>query len=702
MADRVGQQVGNYRLIQLLGTGGFAEVYLGEHQFLKTQAAIKVLHARLGAAEQEGFHEEARTIARLEHPHILRVLEYGVEGKTPFLVMDYAPNGTLRQRHPRNTPVPLETLRLYVPQIASALQCAHDAKLVHRDVKPANLLLGHSNEILLSDFGIAVVAHSTRSQKMQAIAGTITYMAPEQSQGKPRPASDQYSLAVTLYEWLTGDRLFRGNYAEMASQHLLTPPPPLRQKVPSIPPGVEEVVLTALAKDPKQRFASMRAFATAFEAACQQGNRPTSGAFQSGPVSSPLSRPTGTLTPTITPVLSGPFVTPEEDAPSVTAPAPMSLEAVTDITEPTPEALRATPGRSGPLTETFNPAISAPIPTPRQKGMSRRAVVVGLAGLVGLAASGGGAIYWVRSRSSLFASPPQPTPFPGTALTTYRGHTGAVNGVAWSPNGNYVASAGIDQTVQVWEARTGKKIATYTGHSGAVQAVAWSPDGKLLASASVDKTVQVWEALTAKPMLTYSGHTQQVLTVGWSPDGKQLASAGADMQVHIWNAEQGTLQQTFRDHTLTVTCVAWSPDGRRIASASADQTVAVRSVVTGFAVSTFTGHKSGVLSVAWSPDGNYLISSDGASIAQVWEVTTAVGIYTNKTHQLPINAVAWAPAPWIALASADQTVEILDGATFALALTYQGHTSSVSAVAWAPDGNTVASAGENVQVWRVT
>src|SRR5438128_4030243 len=125
MADRVGQQLGNYRLIRLLGEGGFAEVYLGEHIHLGTQAAIKVLHTQLTSDDVDTFRTEARTIARLIHPHIVRVLEFGIEGKTPFLVMDFAPNGTLRQKHPKGTILPLPTIVPYVKQVADALQYAH-------------------------------------------------------------------------------------------------------------------------------------------------------------------------------------------------------------------------------------------------------------------------------------------------------------------------------------------------------------------------------------------------------------------------------------------------------------------------------------------------------------------------------------------------------------------------------------------------
>ncbi len=269
MADRVGQTLGNYQLEHLLGEGGFAEVYLGEHLFLKTKAAIKVLHTRLGKDELEGFLAEARTIAMLKHPHIVRVLDFGVEGSTPFLVMDYAPNGTLRERFTKGAQLPLATILPLFKQVADALQYAHDQRLIHRDIKPENMLLDERGQVVLSDFGIATVAQSSRYQQTGDVAGTAAYMAPEQLQGKPRPASDQYALGIVVYEWLTGTRPFQGSFPEIASQHVLTPPPPLREKLPTISSDVEQVVLTALAKDPKERFASVQAFATAFEQASE-------------------------------------------------------------------------------------------------------------------------------------------------------------------------------------------------------------------------------------------------------------------------------------------------------------------------------------------------------------------------------------------------------------------------------------------------
>src|SRR6266550_3111571 len=181
MTDHIAQQFGNYRLVRHLGRGAFSDVYLGIHVHLKTPAAIKLLHTELTSSDVEKFRNEARTIARLEHPHIVRVLDFGIEDHTPFFVMVYAPNGTLRQRHPKGSILSLATIVSYVTQIAGALQFAHNQKFIHRDIKPENMLLGRNNELLLSDFGIAIMYSTMRSRSgpQQDTAGTFPYMAPE-------------------------------------------------------------------------------------------------------------------------------------------------------------------------------------------------------------------------------------------------------------------------------------------------------------------------------------------------------------------------------------------------------------------------------------------------------------------------------------------------------------------------------------------
>ncbi|GHO85439.1 serine/threonine-protein kinase [Dictyobacter formicarum] len=268
MEGHIGQQLGNYKLLRMVGQGGFANVYLGEHIHLRTQAAIKVLQVRLGENNKHNFLNEARTIAHLVHPYIVRVLDFGIQDNTPFLVMDYAPNGTFRQRFLQGKPLPAAPLVPYIKQTAAALQYGHDKKLIHRDVKPENMLLSQNDEVLLSDFGLALIAYNSNSRAPTETAGTAAYMAPEQLQGKSRPASDQYALGIIAYEWLTGLCPFQGSFFEIASQQVLTPPPPMRDRAPHTPAEVEKVVIRALEKDPQKRFPNVRDFALALEEAC--------------------------------------------------------------------------------------------------------------------------------------------------------------------------------------------------------------------------------------------------------------------------------------------------------------------------------------------------------------------------------------------------------------------------------------------------
>lgn len=289
--NRAGQILGNYRLMGLLGKGGYAEVYLAENIHVGVQAAIKVLKLRdLDSLERDKFRDEARFMTTLEHPHIIRVLDYGIEmsqrgsgndGSTPYLVMEYAPIGTLRHIYPHGTPMPPAKIVSYTKQIAEALQYAHDKNIIHRDVKPENMLVRRPDDVALSDFGIAVAGLNTGNVLLQleeiqkkiargeqiSVPGTAAYLAPERLVGRTQRASDQYSLAVIVYEWLCGSRPFQGSDLEICQKHSTEAPPSLNQRFPYIPREVEQVVMKALSKDPASRYPSVQAFALALESA---------------------------------------------------------------------------------------------------------------------------------------------------------------------------------------------------------------------------------------------------------------------------------------------------------------------------------------------------------------------------------------------------------------------------------------------------
>jgi eukaryotic-like serine/threonine-protein kinase len=252
MADLIGQQFDDYRLVRLIGQGDLGEVFLAEHFRHSGQAAIKVFHTRLRDLDALRFYNEVCHIYNLRHPNVVRLLDYDVKVDIPFLIMDYLPNGTLRQRHPEGTRLPLDQILFYVKQVADVLQYAHNHNLIHCDVKPENMLLARNDVVLLSDFCPPSIGRSLFSQSKQAVPiHTLNYLAPEQIQGHPVPASDQYALGVIVYEWVSGARPFNGSSPEiMKEKHLTVPPPSLYAKNPAFPNAVEQVVLKALAKNP--------------------------------------------------------------------------------------------------------------------------------------------------------------------------------------------------------------------------------------------------------------------------------------------------------------------------------------------------------------------------------------------------------------------------------------------------------------------
>jgi eukaryotic-like serine/threonine-protein kinase len=744
MTDLVGRQFGHYRLIRLLGHGGFADVYLGTHIHLKSLAAIKILQMRMVGSNLDQFRTEAQTLASLVHPNIVRVFDFGVQDDLPYLVMDYAPRGSLRQRYARGSIVPPQQIVSNVKQVAAALHYAHQKRLIHRDVKPENMLLGMNDEILLSDFGVVLVEQSTGSQITREAAGTLPYMAPEQLQGKPRAASDQYALGVVVYEWLCGERPFRGGPVELMGQHALTPPPLLRQRVPDIPHSVEAVVLKALSKEPQGRFADVEAFATALETACHEAlaqpfqvadsptglqtslnptvprevlpngltqaptelnpSRPTIQKLDVGPLSTPI--PSAGNTPTTTPDAIDrarpPFgpQTPLPGAPSspswMQAPTLSPPDQVRDargmgmLASRFSEPVDYTPLSTGAVPLSGEASPSSDRPRESKNRISRRAVVASLAGVAGVSLVGGG-IIWLKT----MGNPKGPT------VT----HTHSLSPTTTS-------SANTSPTTITTP--VGTLLYTYRGQAQApygVYSAVWSPDGTRIASSA--GTVQIWDATDGSNVLTRHAFTNgynNSQKIAWSFDGTRIVSI-ENTSMEVWTAKDGAFIAAHQSPLGWGDTVSWSPDNQRIVSGSDQQpgSAEIWNAASGQTMLTYRGHISPVLAAAWSPNGKWIASSSMGRLVHVWDATNANPIYIYGGHPVnEVRSVAWSPdSRRVASAGNDGTVHVWDASNGDHVYIYRGHFHAsdqyhtVTTVAWSPDGTRIASGDWNhlVQIW---
>jgi serine/threonine protein kinase len=287
-----GQQMGHYRLLSLLGSGGMSAVYLAEDLSVRRQVAIKVIRSESAINPEDDtaneaahlFRREANAVAMLDHPNILPLFDYGEENlqgeKLTYMVMPFRQEGSLAdwlRKTDGSRWLTIQNVAFLIHQAASALQYAHDHHIIHRDVKPSNFLIRGRPEnpaqpdLLLADFGIAKFSTAVSSTETMT-RGTPIYMPPEQWQDRPVPATDQYALAAMTYELLTGRPPFQGNHSQLMYQHFHVQPNPLSSINSRVSADIDSVVLRALAKQPKDRFPSIASFDQAFQQAVSNIN----------------------------------------------------------------------------------------------------------------------------------------------------------------------------------------------------------------------------------------------------------------------------------------------------------------------------------------------------------------------------------------------------------------------------------------------
>ncbi len=750
--------VPGFELLSVLGHGGMGVVYKARQLSLGRIVALKmVLHAEYASSHQRRqLQAEAEAVARLQHPNIVQIYEVGEHKGLPYLALEYCGGGCLGDQLDGTPWQPQRAAKL-VQTLARAVQAAHEAGVVHRDLKPGNVLLTANGEPKITDFGLAKRLDTPGQTRTGALMGTPSYMSPEQGQGRKDvgPPTDIYALGAVLYELLTGRPPFLGaTVMETVRQVIDQEPVSVRRLQPRMPRDLETICMQCLHKEPHKRYATAAALA---EDLHRFGAREPVAARPVGPVGKLAKwarrRPAVAtlLVLLVTAVATGAvgmFVTYSEALrqrdraeAEATRANEKADEAETQSHRARAEAIRADEkareaesqkhradqkayeaerqayfaqiGRAvAQLQAGDYPAAAAVLDDTRaaqrgwEYGYLRRRAAGSVLSLLGHTAEVLAVCYSPDGASLASASRDGSVRIwdvrSGVQTLQLEGHTGSVFGVCYSPDGQRIATASADQTARLWDARTGRQLAVLSGHTKWVTALCFSPDGAFIATASRDGSARLWDAHAGKMLQVLGGHQGPLNSIAYSPDGTRLVTASDDKTARVWDASSGEAIFVLPDHGAAVRAVCYSPDGQRIATACQDGSLHFWNAHAGVRMQRLQGPPNSVNALCFSPDATHLASAQDHSV-RVWDVRTAQEqTLLLRGHSGKVNAVCYSPDGMrLASASDDRTVRVWDACTAGQALRLHGHTDSVTAVAFSPDSTRLASASVDctVRIW---
>lgn len=747
LTESAGETIGRYRLLQQIGEGGFGVVYMAEQREpVKRRVALKII--KLGMDTRQviaRFEAERQALAMMDHPNIAKVLDAGsTDTGRPYFVMEYIKGVPILQYCDTEKLDTKQRLDLFA-MVCHAIQHAHQKGIIHRDIKPSNVLVTMHDGVPVPkviDFGIAkatCVELTTRTlfTEHQQMIGTPAYMSPEQAEMSGLDIdtrSDIYSLGVLLYELLTGTTPF--DTKELTSKGFVE----MMRIIREVEPHKPSTRLSSLgetgtrtaqqrrAVDPKKLSQALKGDLDWIVMKCLEKDRRRRYETANSLVMD-IRRYLGgeavLAAPPSTAYRVKKFV--RRNRGSVTAGTAVAGALLIGVIafawqakvarDQRDLAVRAERVAEDAEADAAAAQRKAEAERDRAERELTRAEWLVYAGKLMLAQSdfedgnGGLALHFLgECQPNLRGWEWRYLWTRGSAQRTLAGHKGDVWGVAFSPDGQRIATGSADKTAKVWDATTGEPLLTLVGHEGMVKSVAFSSDGRRIVTGGgrwgAGKNpgeVKVWDATTGRLLQDLQGHAYCVWSVAIDSDGPRIVSGAGDWaygpgEVKVWDALTGHEVLTLTGHTGSVRSVAFSRDGRRIVTGSIDQTAKVWDASTGRELLTVKGLTGDARSVALSPDGERIVVAEGdpGRIATVFDAATGAELVVLKGHASWLNSVAYSPdGERIVTAGADQTTRVWDAATGRELLVLKGHAGGVLGVAFSPDGGRIVTASHD-------
>jgi serine/threonine protein kinase len=641
----VGYVVGDYRVLASLGAGGVGRVYKVRHSITGRIEALKVLLPDYAQNEQqaERFLREIKVQANLNHPNIASVHNAFRVGSSLLMVMEFVEGESLDKLIARGR-LPLQQALDYTSQALSALSYAHSRGVVHRDVKPENMLVTPGGTLKVTDFGLAKTATDIRLTVTGATLGSLYYISPEQVSGGADldKRADIYSMGAVLYELVTGRRPFEGSQPfHLMQAHVEQPPRPPVEWIPSLPPSLNDAILQAMQKRPEARFDSAEQFQSAVDAAVLR--HPASLANSVAGVGGGSSHSSGD-------------VRRAGHAPEYQG------------TVPKADSRRSNPAR---------PPVKRLL-----MGLSLLALIVSLASFA----------VWRSQRPD----PAKTVAVPSGSHRLLRKviPTGHVQAIVFNAADNLAAVLTSKGIVEVWEPESGKKRATFSAADKRSKAIALSPDGSAIVFAGNDSRLSVWDVATGEEQLRLDVG-RGVRSVAMSGDGGLLAVA-SDQFLTVWELDGARRKDPVHRLEYSAHLVSFRPDGRTVAVAGQDS-LHVQPLQQSGAPSRLSMSDGGPTALAFAADKDMLAAAGNSGLT-IWRGKTLEEILTAK---LPSRALALGfthSGDCVALTSTGPLAQIWNAAAETEVSAFL-HGHDVEAAALSADGRLAATATAAGDLW---